>query len=459
MVNWYERGLFMKAILLCRVSSKDQEEGHSLVAQSNRLHEYCSRRSLEVIREFTIVESSTRGERPEFQKLIDFIKKQKEQVALVCDKVDRLQRSFREVPILESLRRSNKLVLHFISENQILDSNANNSQIMAYQMFVMMAENYTNCISDNVKRSVEKKLKEGTILGRAPVGYLNSIVHGQRTVIIDPDRGYKVKRLFERYANEILSIRDMVDYAKAIGLNYKTGTTLTRSQIHFMLHNPFYYGYMRVKGKLYKHVYEPLISKELFDRCHGVAAHRHPTHITSKKEFLLTGLVRCKHCDKLFTPYLAKHKYLFLQKPTYRACNHKAISGKPVMDLLNEKLKALHLGRRLPGLLKQIDKQYLDESYQKDKILLDLNDQELLVNKKKSRLMDLYLEQGIDRNEYEKKNQELDTEIANIKHRKSNLDKDIEQYYKNLKKLLQIADNSHFLINSSLSFCHLKLLG
>lgn len=46
----------------------------------------------------------------------------------------------------------------------------------------------------------------------------------------------------------------------------------------------------------------------------------------------------------------------------------------------------------------------------------------------------------------------LYTEIANIKHRKSNLDKDIEQYYKNLKKLLQIADNSHFLINSSLSF-------
>ena len=447
-----QREYYMKAILLCRVSSKDQEEGHSLVAQSNRLHEYCSRKGLEIIKEFTIVESSTRGERPEFQKLIDFIKQQKEKIALVCDKVDRLQRSFREVPILEGLRKSDKLVLHFISENQVLDSNANNSQIMAYQIFVMMAENYTNCISDNVKRSFEKKLKEGTFIRESPVGYLNTIKNGVKTIIIDPERGPKVKDLFEKYAAKLISIRDMVLYAKKIGLAYKSGRPLSRSQIHTMLHNPFYYGYMRVNGKLYKHIYEPLITKDLFDRCNGIAKNRHPTQSKSKKEFLLSGLVRCGFCNKLFSPYMVKHKYLFLQAPTYKPCHHVSISAKPVMDLLNEKLKALHLGRRLPGLLKLIDKQYLEDSANHDKLLLDLNDQEQVLNKKKSRLMDLYLEQGIGKTEYEEKNQELETEIANIRYRRSNLNTNIEQYYKNLKKLLQIADNSHFLINSSLRF-------
>ena len=241
----------MQAVVLARVSTKEQEEGHSLSAQLNRLHDYCNRRGLDIIQEFTIVESSTRGERPEFQKLIAFIKKQPHKVALVCDKVDRLQRSFREVPILENLRKSDKLVLHFISENQILDSNANNSQIMAYQIFVMMAENYTNCISDNVKRSFEKKLKDGTILAAAPVGYLNTTIDGVKTVIIDPERGYKVRQLFQQYASDVISIRDMVEYAKSIGLKYKNGNYLSRSQIHNILHNPFYYGYMRVKGKLY----------------------------------------------------------------------------------------------------------------------------------------------------------------------------------------------------------------
>ena len=153
-------------------ATKEQEDGHSLVAQLNRLHDYCERKNLDIIQEFSIVESSTRGERPEFQKLISFIKKQPNKIALVCDKVDRLQRSFREVPILEKLRKSGKLVLHFISDNQVLDANANNSQLMAYHIFVMLAENYTNCISNNVKRSFEKKLKEGTILAAAPVGYI-----------------------------------------------------------------------------------------------------------------------------------------------------------------------------------------------------------------------------------------------------------------------------------------------
>ena len=156
------------------------------------------------------MESSTRGERPEFQKLIAFIKKQPHKVAWVCEKVDILQRSVREVPIVENLRKSDKEVLHFNSENQILESNANNYEIMAYQIVVMMAENYTNCISDNVKRSFEKKLKDGTILAAAPVGYLNTTIDGVKTVIIDPERGYKVRQLFQQYASDFISIRDMV---------------------------------------------------------------------------------------------------------------------------------------------------------------------------------------------------------------------------------------------------------
>ena len=163
----------MKAVILARVSTKEQEEGHSIDAQINRLRNYCERKELEVIKEFVLIESSTRGERPDFYKMIDFIKTQNQKIALVCDKVDRLQRSFAEVPILEALRRSGKLVLHFNVEGQLLDENANSSQIMAYQMFVMMAESFTNSISDNVKRSFEKKLQEGTILGVAPIGYMN----------------------------------------------------------------------------------------------------------------------------------------------------------------------------------------------------------------------------------------------------------------------------------------------
>jgi site-specific DNA recombinase len=36
----------MKAIILARVSTKEQEEGHSIAAQRQRLVDYCARKSL-----------------------------------------------------------------------------------------------------------------------------------------------------------------------------------------------------------------------------------------------------------------------------------------------------------------------------------------------------------------------------------------------------------------------------
>jgi hypothetical protein len=46
---------------------------------------------------------------------------------LVSDKVDRLQRSFKEIPISEELRMSEKLIIHFLREKQVLDKKANSS--------------------------------------------------------------------------------------------------------------------------------------------------------------------------------------------------------------------------------------------------------------------------------------------------------------------------------------------
>ena len=443
----------MQAVVLARVSTKEQEDGHSLVAQLNRLHDYCERKNLDIIQEFSIVESSTRGERPEFQKLISFIKKQPNKIALVCDKVDRLQRSFREVPILEKLRKSGKLVLHFISDNQVLDANANNSQLMAYHIFVMLAENYTNCISDNVKRSFEKKLKEGTILAAAPVGYINTIKNGVKTVLPDPDRADKVRAMFKCYASGSLSIRDMAEYAKSIGLVYKTGKPLSRSQIHLMLHNPFYYGEMKVKGKLYPHIYEPLISKQLFNRCNKVASKPHgETQSKARKSFLLSGMVRCAKCGHLYSPYLAKGKYPFLQPPTTRTqnCVHYNIPEKLIMDAYEENLREMHWNKQqLNNLLKLIEEKKQSDLDNRDNLLIELRAKEKAIKDKKARLLDLFLSGGIDQEAYETKDKELAIELEEISYKKQDMNKDIKIFYDNIIKMIKIADNSHFLIKSS----------
>lgn len=164
----------MKAIIFARVSTKDQEEGHSLDAQISQALNYAIDNSLQIIKQFKIIESSTKGKRPEFKQMIDFIRTQKEKIVVLAYNTDRLQRDFDEQSLeLKSLVNQNKAEIHFTSTKQKMTSESDSSTKFRYGLDVLLANDYTNRISDNVKRSIKKKLEEGTILGDSPLGYLN----------------------------------------------------------------------------------------------------------------------------------------------------------------------------------------------------------------------------------------------------------------------------------------------
>ena len=88
-----------QAVILARVSTREQEEGYSIDAQKYRLEEYCKRNDLEVIKVFEIIESSTKGDREKFKQMLQFAKRQKGTTAVVADKVDRAQRRLSEIPL------------------------------------------------------------------------------------------------------------------------------------------------------------------------------------------------------------------------------------------------------------------------------------------------------------------------------------------------------------------------
>ena len=159
----------MNAIILARVSTKEQEEGHSIDAQISRLQEYCQRKNLKVLKVFKIIESSTQGDRKEFHQMIEFAKAQKEIVALVADAVDRIQRSFKESVMLDELIRAGKIELHFNREGMILNHNATSTDIMRWDFSVMTAKSYVLQLSDNIKRSINHKIKNGQWIGKAPI--------------------------------------------------------------------------------------------------------------------------------------------------------------------------------------------------------------------------------------------------------------------------------------------------
>src|SRR5437868_5122001 len=197
----------MKAIILARVSTKEQEEGYSIAAQRQRLVEYCARKGLKVIKTFELVESSTRGERREFAAMLEFAQSQKETVAIVADAVDRFQRSFKESVLIDELIRKEQVELHFYREGMVIGKGASSTDIMRWDFSVMGAKAYVLNLSDNVRRSLEYKRRNGEWGGQAPLGYLNVRDGSNKSSLVhDPERAFLVRMLFDDYAKGCFSI-------------------------------------------------------------------------------------------------------------------------------------------------------------------------------------------------------------------------------------------------------------
>ncbi len=294
----------MNAVILARVSTKEQEDGHSIDAQVHRLEEHAGRKGFTVIKTFPIVESSTIGDRKKFMSMVKFIEEQKEPIVLIADAVDRVQRSFKETGMLDSLRKMGKVQLHFLRENIVLDENSRSFEIMMWNYAVMGAQGYVLAISDNVKRSIEEKIRKGEWIGQGPIGYFNMRTADDKSNIgLDELRAPLIRKIFELYASGSYSLRILRKIMADDGLtNPRTGRPITSSQIANILANPFYYGTMKIKGKLYPHRYAPIISESLFLQCQRVkAGKKYQQSNTVRKPFVLRGLVRCAYCGCLVT--------------------------------------------------------------------------------------------------------------------------------------------------------------
>ena len=240
----------MKAVIFSRVSSKEQQEGHSISAQTDRLREYTVRKGMTVIREFELIESSTVGDRQKFYEMLNFALSQGEKVAIIADAVDRIQRSFKESSNLEDYFKAGKIELHFLREGSVLNENARSIDLVLWYNAILGAKSYVMNISDNVRRTNDFRVRQGQWMGRAPIGYLNkrNLDTGKAEIVLDPVRSVLVKECFDLYATGQYSMRALAKIMKEKGLtNSTSGKLLSKNQIDNLLKNPFYYGQMLVK--------------------------------------------------------------------------------------------------------------------------------------------------------------------------------------------------------------------
>lgn len=336
----------MKAILLARVSSREQEEGQSIPAQVRRLTEYALRKNLTIEDTIPLTESSTKETRKQFDAIIAMIKQRKEPIALVTDTVDRLQRSFRETPLLDDLRKQGKLELHFLREGLIVGKESNSAQLLQWDIGVLFASSYVRQHSDNIKRSIEQGWRNGEWFSLAPLGYKNvALPDGKKNIAIDPETAHLVIKMFQLYASGVHSLSTIVDEMYKLGLRTSDGKPVALSKVERILKNTFYYGVMKVKGILYPHKYESLISEELFNVVQEqLTGHqKRPVHFVAKP-ILLRGLISCGNCDCTVTGDIKKGRYTYYScNNSKRICKRRWIREEILLTPMLEYLDRLYL--------------------------------------------------------------------------------------------------------------------
>lgn len=348
----------MKAVILARVSTEEQKDaGNSLPAQIERMRAYCNRKNLDMSEDriFSFDESAYKKKRDEFDDILEYLEQHKEKVAVCFDKVDRLSRNIfdKRVSMLYEKAVADEIELHFVSDGQVINSSMSAVQKFQFGMSLGLAKYYSDATSDNVKRAFEQKRRIGEWTGRVRLGYKNIPLDIEnrlrKDIVLDDERAHLVKMMFDLYATGNYSTTTIWEKVTSMGLRSLKGTKISRSNVQYILKDPFYYGqpYSKTYG-LYPtyHPYPRLITKELFDKCQEVSCSRrkYPSKLYSNDIFIFKGLLPCKHCGCMMTPEIKRKKsgltFIYYScTNSKRICKRVYVSEatllKPVYEVLN----------------------------------------------------------------------------------------------------------------------------
>jgi site-specific DNA recombinase len=444
----------MKAVLYARVSSKEQEkEGYSIPAQLRLLKEYAHKNDLKVVKEFIDVETAKQAGRANFSEMIRFLQNNPAIRIILVEKTDRLYRNFKDYVTIDDL----DLEIHLVKEGEVLSKDSKSHQKFIHGIKVLLAKNYIDNLSEEVKKGMREKAEQGEWPSIAPVGYRNNKeIH---RIEVDPQKAPFIRQLFEWYASGNYSLDMLAKEAKECGLFSRKSVAINKAGIHRILKNPIYYGEFDWKGKRHHGNHEPIISRYLFDEVQKVFERaNHPKE--TKRNLAFSGLLRCGKCGCSMTPEMHKGKYVYYRCTQHKGkCDNVYVREEKLADLLGEIVLRIRIDEETVLWIRKA----LEESH-RDKILFHnqaINSLQKRYNRLQSMIDGAYedkLAGDIPLELWERKSAEWNDEMSKIqaeieKHQNASMD-----YVTTGVQILELANKAYDLYLAQNNFERRKLL-
>lgn len=306
----------MKAVLFCRVSSKEQEEtGYSLPAQEKLLRSYCDNKGFIPDKVFAISESASgKKQRETFEVMISYVLDSHIGI-IICEKVDRLTRNFKDAVMIDDwLEKNEERQVHLVKDSLVLHKNSRSQEKLNWGIRILFAKNYIDNLSEEVKKGYKEKIAQGWLPRTAPLGYKTVGEHGHKIHIVDESYAHYIKQMFSLYSTGQYSLKALTVKMYESGLRSRNGVKVPTSCIHNFLRDPFYVGEISWQKQIYPGKHEPLVDRETFNQVQKVLTGKN-TPYYAKRYFAYRGLIHCTSCTGTIT--WETHKGI-----NYGHCNH-----------------------------------------------------------------------------------------------------------------------------------------
>ncbi len=401
----------MKAVIYCRVSTKEQTEGYSLETQEQECLKFAQRNTYEIAKRFIERgESAKTAERTELQKLLNYIKENKKLIDyVIVYKIDRLSRNVVDISSLRLI--FSKLGIELKSATEHFDDSAVGK--LTANMLASMAQFDNDVRSERTILGMKKALQEGRWVSAPPVGYEFKKDLEEKSKLVPNEKAAYIQKAFELFNTGLYKQSDIVSRLKKDGLK-----SISKQKLNQILRNPIYMGYMKhnlleepMKGK-----YKPLISEGDFSLAQQILSGRKPNlkpREANNPSFPLRQFAICPECKKGLTGSRSKgrnkrYAYYHCTKKGHQNIRKEILEEKFInfLNIVKPNEKTM---KRFESIIKKVwDERQVAGKGQKRRI-----DKEIASLKaKQQRITALVIDGTFDKSTFQQQKQELDGEIA-----------------------------------------------
>ncbi|WP_368073073.1 recombinase family protein [Edaphosphingomonas haloaromaticamans] len=353
-----------KAVLYARVSTAEQEkEGFSIDAQVALVREYAERVGLLIVEQYVDVETAKKTGRTQFEAMLKYLRGHPGVRHLLVEKTDRLYRNIKDWVTLDGF----DIELHLVKEGTVLSRDSRSSEKFMHGIKVLMAKNYVDNLSEEARKGMLEKAKQGIWPSQAPLGYLNVVGPlGKKIIVPDPDLAPIVTRVFEWFETGDYALKEVTQKARAAGLRYRRSQRpVGISTIHYMLRNRLYAGAFEWAGRLFQGTHEPIVTRETWENVQEVLDGRSASNVRAEPlRFAFTGLITCGHCGCAVVAQMQRGRYIYYHCSGFKQkCPEKYVREEALAKAFSEQLARLHMDDEVFSLIERaIRESHTDKS-------------------------------------------------------------------------------------------------